>query len=188
MQCFDHDEMANRLSAVMTCCDGVEAEHISACLKSILTSGIEDGDIADSLVELFPELSSHGGTYAQIDDLQGRDKAISSMLSAVWMVTNRYDDFVKGQKPHKRLSNALWEQLRAFKLWDDFKEDEFHGDLFHPIGLRKELRALLVGGDGALARVLPIAFVDEVALASLVQAGLVGAVPSGCFVAQGISN
>ena len=46
---------------------------------------------------MFPELARPDGTYAQVDDMKGRDKAISSMLSALLMLLRVPADLTSGR-------------------------------------------------------------------------------------------
>merc|ERR1712048_876888 len=61
--------------------------------------------------------------------LEERDRAVASIMSVFWLMGDRYDEFVRGQKPSRRLPRELWTQLRSFGLWDDIGENELHGIL-----------------------------------------------------------
>eukprot|EP00931_Biecheleriopsis_adriatica_P047022 TRINITY_DN27078_c0_g1_i2.p1 TRINITY_DN27078_c0_g1~~TRINITY_DN27078_c0_g1_i2.p1 ORF type:complete len:470 (-),score=75.20 TRINITY_DN27078_c0_g1_i2:44-1453(-) len=91
------------------------------------TSGQMDGeDLVKAFEKAFPELCPEHGTYARFKDRGGevhRCRALKSMVSLVFLLGNRYGEFVQSQRAEKRMSEATWHLLQNFISWVGIRSD-----------------------------------------------------------------
>lgn len=111
-------------------------EEILAFIQSVLGPGETPTPGEKALKELerlFPELHQEVGTHALFTSDAERFRALSCMMSALWLAADRYEDFTSGQPGKKKLRPEQWQQMQDFVRWTGIKErpDWMHGLLMY---------------------------------------------------------
>lgn len=109
-------------------------EEILAFIQSVLSGETPAGEkTLKDLERLFPELLPEVGTHALFTSDTERFRALSCMMSALWLAADRYDDFTSGQPGKKKLRPEQWQQMQDFVVWTGIKErpDWIHGLLMY---------------------------------------------------------
>ena len=78
----------------------------------------------DAITEVFPELHEESGVYAQLVRDDERKCSISSVMSAIWLWTDRYGHFVSQQDAKTRMSLKEWEGFQQFVKWANLSVDQ----------------------------------------------------------------
>ncbi|CAE8652401.1 unnamed protein product [Polarella glacialis] len=92
-------------------------QQIETLLKFVSEDGLSSQQIADILEKLFPELDPEYGTHVCFFSSKERSRAIASMVSVIWLIKGRHDEFARPQSPVGRMSKEVWEKLQEFVLW-----------------------------------------------------------------------
>jgi hypothetical protein len=86
-------------------------------IERLLAHDGEDVDwIIEEIHQITPEFDEEYGTYALATQADEAKRARCSMLSIIWLLTDRYDKFTEGQPEDNRLTKEQWEALRSLVL------------------------------------------------------------------------
>eukprot|EP00930_Biecheleria_cincta_P025541 TRINITY_DN18173_c0_g1_i1.p1 TRINITY_DN18173_c0_g1~~TRINITY_DN18173_c0_g1_i1.p1 ORF type:complete len:1188 (-),score=174.80 TRINITY_DN18173_c0_g1_i1:40-3177(-) len=85
---------------------------------------LEAAELVGLLTQSFPELAIGLGTYDHFSQTDQRNRTLSSLVSALWLLQDRYEDFVAPQaNATKPLSREVWDLLQEFVAWTGIKDD-----------------------------------------------------------------
>eukprot|EP00930_Biecheleria_cincta_P083710 TRINITY_DN73228_c0_g1_i1.p1 TRINITY_DN73228_c0_g1~~TRINITY_DN73228_c0_g1_i1.p1 ORF type:complete len:1286 (-),score=224.23 TRINITY_DN73228_c0_g1_i1:69-3902(-) len=78
-------------------------------------------EILDYLESHYAELFPETGSHARFSLPDERKRAIAAMVSVLYLLADRYEDFTQEQPESSRLSPESWEVLQAFVEWSGIK-------------------------------------------------------------------
>ncbi|CAE7563736.1 Cnga4, partial [Symbiodinium pilosum] len=81
------------------------------------------------LQTVIPELDSQTGSHVVLKQAPERDRAESSCISVLALVTGKYEIFTKPQAPQAKLRPEQWYQLRDIIRWINPSEEQMHSVL-----------------------------------------------------------
>eukprot|EP00930_Biecheleria_cincta_P006659 TRINITY_DN10770_c0_g1_i4.p1 TRINITY_DN10770_c0_g1~~TRINITY_DN10770_c0_g1_i4.p1 ORF type:complete len:1202 (-),score=206.53 TRINITY_DN10770_c0_g1_i4:14-3619(-) len=84
---------------------------------------LEPAEVEDTLRTIFPELRADTGTHATFSLPSEHLRALASMMSVLFLVTDRYEDFTRHQDGGAQLSREGWGILQQFVDWSGVRGD-----------------------------------------------------------------
>ncbi|CAK9005665.1 unnamed protein product [Durusdinium trenchii] len=114
--------------------ENTSQEEILAFIEDVMSGKICEGaHILHELARLFPELTPENGTHAVFTSDTERHRALSCMISVLWLASNNYEEFSHCQPGSKKLQPQLWSRLQDFVHWVGIKEKPqwIHGTLVY---------------------------------------------------------
>lgn len=94
-------------------------EAVQNFLERVLAGKVDDSDLTEEVEKVFPELHRVDGIYAQLDKHHDRKCCMTSILSVIWLLTDRYQNFTEPQARAGRLSVKQWADLQLFVKWSN---------------------------------------------------------------------
>eukprot|EP00931_Biecheleriopsis_adriatica_P027546 TRINITY_DN16560_c0_g1_i1.p1 TRINITY_DN16560_c0_g1~~TRINITY_DN16560_c0_g1_i1.p1 ORF type:complete len:1171 (+),score=180.59 TRINITY_DN16560_c0_g1_i1:46-3558(+) len=108
---------------------------------------MSNDELLGELESMFSEIAQDVGTHASFSLPQERLRAVAAMVSVIYLLTDRYEDFVSAQSFATKLSPESWQFIQDFVDWTGIRTDfsKIHSVLvFLAIkGLGKSERLLL---------------------------------------------
>eukprot|EP00434_Breviolum_minutum_P041264 symbB.v1.2.036706.t1/scaffold5240.1/size29455/4 len=86
-------------------------------LETLDTRPLQVDEVPDLLQKYIPELNKETGTHVVFKQQGERDRAESSCISLLALITGSYEIFTKPQAPTNRLRQEQWYQLRDIIRW-----------------------------------------------------------------------
>jgi len=101
-------------------------ETLDRFLEDWHSGSLSDDEIRRQLPQVFGELNSEAGLYVKMKYEDEGKRSMSAILSAYWLLKNRYSSFTELQKPAARMSPQLWAQWQDFLKWVNMSDDMVH--------------------------------------------------------------
>lgn len=112
-------------------------------LETLDTRPLQVDEVPDLLQKYIPELNKETGTHVVFKQQGERDRAESSCISLLALITGSYEIFTKPQAPTNRLRREQWYQLRDIIRWIQPTKAQLHSVLvllaIRALGKSKEL-------------------------------------------------
>lgn len=112
-------------------------------LETLDTRPLQVNEVPDLLQKYIPELNKETGTHVVFKQQGERDRAESSCISLLALITGSYEIFTKPQAPTNRLRREQWYQLRDIIRWIQPTKAQLHSVLvllaIRALGKSKEL-------------------------------------------------
>lgn len=103
---------------------GMEVSNISDFVEQTLQSPLPSPEEFQlGLKEAFSELNEYLGIYAQLNHQEEAKRAILSILSAMWLLKDDYEQMVACQKGEAKLSRSTWTAIQEL-VCADFTEPQ----------------------------------------------------------------
>eukprot|EP00930_Biecheleria_cincta_P038917 TRINITY_DN26764_c0_g1_i1.p1 TRINITY_DN26764_c0_g1~~TRINITY_DN26764_c0_g1_i1.p1 ORF type:complete len:1324 (-),score=242.16 TRINITY_DN26764_c0_g1_i1:56-3970(-) len=100
-----------------------DATAVQQLVDNISKGRLASGELLNFLETRYAELAPEEGTHAHYSAPAERFRTISAMLSVLYLVADRYDNFTEQQDPAKKLSQESWDMLQEFLTWSGIKSN-----------------------------------------------------------------